>query len=92
MTKSQLTKAKAELKRLNAFIEANEPTTGFKATISKKKHKVDGYVYVEPCFDDPAFVELFRAGAKRLAWGAEGKGHPRWIKSLGLYSVLKSAL
>ena len=89
--KQTIKEMKAELKRLNAFIDAND-LADLKLTISKVEHKVDGYVYVEPCFDDPQFVAMFRRGPERLAWGDNGKGHPRWIKDLGLYSCLKSAL
>jgi hypothetical protein len=90
--KPTLKEMKAELKRLNAVIDANGGPTKLVPTISKKKHHVKGYIYVEPSFDDPDFEAMFLQGPKRLSWGAEGKGHPRWRKDLGLYSCLKSAL
>jgi hypothetical protein len=93
MTKAQLKKAKAELKRLEAFIEANDlGSAKLNLVISKTKHDVEGYVYVEPQFDNEAFCAMFRKGSERLSWGANGNGHPRWNKALGLYSALKSAL
>ena len=94
MNKTELKTMKAELARITAFIEANEP----KVNLGKLKLKMtkcpkyEGYVLVEPQFDNEAFCDLFRKGPKRLSWGASGKGQPRWNKDSGLYRVLKSAL
>jgi hypothetical protein len=94
MTKKDLKAMKAELARITAFIEANEPTVNLGKLKLKmtKCPEYEGYVLVEPQFDNPEFCKLFRKGPERLSWGANGRGQPRWKKDLGSYRVLKSAL
>jgi hypothetical protein len=96
MTKAQkeLKEMKAELKRLNAFIKKNDPGSAeLKLKLRDDPEYGDkGYVLVEPQFDNVDFCAMFRKGPKRLKWGANGKGKPRWQKDLQAYRVLKSAL
>lgn len=93
MTKAKLKAMKAELAKLTKFIEANEPQGSGKLMLKMTKcPQYEGYVLVEPQFDNKAFCALFRKGPKRLSWGANGNGKPRWNRELGAYRCLKSAL
>ena len=95
MTKAELNKAKAELKRLNDFIAKHEAKPSAKLKLTRRPdpvHGDKGYVLVEPQFDNPVFNAMFRKGPERMTWGANGRGRPRWIKEIQMYRVLEAAI
>ncbi|KKN92469.1 hypothetical protein LCGC14_0209600 [marine sediment metagenome] len=91
MTKTELRKAKADLKRLNAFIAKHE--------IAEGNTEIEVYVNAKNAeFGDYSFVKIpktsteLRKQIKALRWGRFAHGKARWNKDEVAWSVLTSAL
>lgn len=91
MTKTEMRKAKAELKRLNALIaKAEGPKDQITVYRNVKNSEAFGteYSYVKI----PKDATELRAQLKALRWGDQKRGKARWDRNEVAWSVLASAL
>ena len=92
MTQAKLKAAKAELKRLNKFIEKHEGPKSQGYTITENKANTEEYgeryVFVKIAKDD---LES-RKALKAIRYGKMNRGKARWNKDAVAWSIVASAL
>jgi hypothetical protein len=92
MTKSELKKAKAELKRLNDFIAKHSKAVDPEIVVYVNAKNTEAYGADYRYVKIPKDATALRAELKAIRYGAKLRGKARWDRNEGAWSILADGL